>query len=174
MKVIKLVTYLSGLHQEHYIHYIPTLPSLLSVCELLYLRPLALKTTAAKEQNNTHTNTHVHTHFTHSHTHTSYPQTVAQIWVLKVKYHANTPAHHTNLQSILCEVCIVCMQMFVLCISHMSFGISGNQSMDRVGGKKGGRLFIDCIKGVRGEWGLDGSGGCRVVFIYQLSLGLCD
>uniref|UniRef100_A0A8K9XKI1 Anion exchange protein n=1 Tax=Oncorhynchus mykiss TaxID=8022 RepID=A0A8K9XKI1_ONCMY len=101
MKVIKLVTYLSGLHQEHYIHYIPTLPSLLSVGELLYLRPLGLKTTAAKEQNNTHTNTHVHTHFTHSHTHTSYPQTVAQIWVLKVKYHANTPAHHTNLQSIL-------------------------------------------------------------------------
>uniref|UniRef100_A0A8C8MJS9 Anion exchange protein n=1 Tax=Oncorhynchus tshawytscha TaxID=74940 RepID=A0A8C8MJS9_ONCTS len=49
MKVIKLVTYLSGLHQEHCIHYIPTLPSLLSVCELLYLRPLGLKTTAAKE-----------------------------------------------------------------------------------------------------------------------------
>uniref|UniRef100_A0A8C7IYC1 Anion exchange protein n=1 Tax=Oncorhynchus kisutch TaxID=8019 RepID=A0A8C7IYC1_ONCKI len=52
-------------------------------------------------EQHTHTNTHVHTHFTHSHTHTSYPQTVAQIWVLKVKYHANTPAHHTNLQSIL-------------------------------------------------------------------------
>uniref|UniRef100_A0A8C7IZ80 Anion exchange protein n=1 Tax=Oncorhynchus kisutch TaxID=8019 RepID=A0A8C7IZ80_ONCKI len=49
MKVIKLVTYLSGLHQEHCIHYKPTLPSLLSVCELLYLRPRGLKTTAAKE-----------------------------------------------------------------------------------------------------------------------------
>lgn len=158
MKVIKLVTYLSGLHQEHCIHYIPTLPSLPSVCELLYLRPLGLKTTAAKEQINTHTHTqtHMYTHTSHIHTPTSYPQTVAQIWVLKVKYHVNTPAHHTNLQSILCEVCTVCMQMFLLCISHMSFGISGNQCMDQMGGQKGGRLFIDCIKGVRGEWGLGG------------------
>uniref|UniRef100_A0AAZ3QII5 Anion exchange protein n=1 Tax=Oncorhynchus tshawytscha TaxID=74940 RepID=A0AAZ3QII5_ONCTS len=39
-------------------------------------------------------------------------------------------------------MCIVCMQMFVLCISQMSFGISGNQCMDRVGGQKGGSYSL--------------------------------